>query len=548
MGFSIMKSKYPFHTAEVLKNFSPDPDDAPPSSLILHKNKIYFIAQTNGKFVLWKSDGTTETTVSIWNFHGPVSHLTSSGEFIYFFDNDGIHGNELWRSDGTVEGTAMVRDIVPGSTGLPLTLNPIVNVNGILYFVTDDGEHGYELWKSDGTESGTIMVRDIAQGSTSSDPKELSALNGQLYFSADDRIYGRELWKTDGTTEGTQMLNDLNQGAYSSSPTTFRIHKNVLYFTAYNNIVRTLWKTNGNACGTIMVTSNNQVSLEDQMEIVDNKIFVTGWRADTGMELFLHNIDNDIPISEECKLVQEIIFDQIDSKTYGQLFQLKASSTLDMPIEFTTTTPELISINGRQVTTIKPGIAMITANQFGDNEVLAASTVQRNFCINPAKPVLSSMKTTEGIQLTAESPYATESRWLMNGEIIPNANQSTLLVNSPGIYTAIAIADECSSEESDPLNLTAETITSIVPKEDIIIAIYPNPAIKLLQLKTLTNMNRVVTIHIMNVMGQTLYSKDIDFSNRVDYSIDLESYPTGQYLILITDKVGTYITRRIIKL
>ena len=68
---------------------------------------------------------------------------------LYFAAYEHPHGYELWRSDGTEAGTALVKDIWPGTQGALLNLT---DVGDTLYFTADDGTHGYELWKSDGTE------------------------------------------------------------------------------------------------------------------------------------------------------------------------------------------------------------------------------------------------------------------------------------------------------------------------------------------------------------------------------------------------------------
>ncbi len=78
--------------------------------------------------------------------------------------DDGASGRELWRSDGTPEGTALVRDVLPG----PGSASPscLVEADGSLLFVADDGRHGDELWRSDGTEAGTELARDINQATS----------------------------------------------------------------------------------------------------------------------------------------------------------------------------------------------------------------------------------------------------------------------------------------------------------------------------------------------------------------------------------------------
>ena len=60
------------------------------------------------------------------------------------FGNPFFHGNELWKSDGTDAGTVMVADIVPGTGGA--SPHELTNVNGTLFFFANDGIHGDELW------------------------------------------------------------------------------------------------------------------------------------------------------------------------------------------------------------------------------------------------------------------------------------------------------------------------------------------------------------------------------------------------------------------
>ena len=128
---------------------------------------------------------------------------------LYFAIDDYEHGLEIWKSDGTSEGTALVKDIVPGPHS-PWIDNPR-GAAGKLFFWGGDGVHGHELWVSDGTEEGTFPVKDLVQA-TSSVPFELTASGDRLFFTATDGSHGYELWKTDGTMEGTVLAHDLSPG------------------------------------------------------------------------------------------------------------------------------------------------------------------------------------------------------------------------------------------------------------------------------------------------------------------------------------------------
>jgi ELWxxDGT repeat protein len=155
-----------------------------PSEMVAVGSTVYFVAAdaAHGE-QLWKSDGTPGGTTMVTDINPTAgglkpSVLTNVNGMIFFEATDNVHHEGLWRSDGTAAGTVIVKDIFPGGTrstgyyGLRYdanTTNP-ANVNGTLFFATNDGTHGTELWKSDGTAAGTAIVKDIFPGSTSAKP------------------------------------------------------------------------------------------------------------------------------------------------------------------------------------------------------------------------------------------------------------------------------------------------------------------------------------------------------------------------------------------
>ena len=87
-------------------------------------------------------------------------------------------------------------------------------------------------WTSDGTAAGTALVKDIRPGSASSDPRWFAAVGGTLFFAADDPVKGGELWKSDGTAGGTVLVKDIRPGSASSSPQKLTAVGTTLFFTA----------------------------------------------------------------------------------------------------------------------------------------------------------------------------------------------------------------------------------------------------------------------------------------------------------------------------
>jgi ELWxxDGT repeat protein len=207
---------------------------------------------------LWKTDGTAEGTVLVKDLRpgsaGSNLHDLAEVEGVLFFTaEDGVHGRELWKSDGTAEGTVLVKDLVPGA-GSPFPVaSPnlirsqlLYGLGGALYFTANDGVHGTEPWKSDGTAEGTVLLRDVMPGSSGSGVEQAPFVavgpHGGIAFSASNGVNGLELWMTDGTPAGTRMHSDLAEGVMSASPLLLTVSGPRLFFVADEGVHgRELW-------------------------------------------------------------------------------------------------------------------------------------------------------------------------------------------------------------------------------------------------------------------------------------------------------------------
>jgi len=167
--------------------------------------------------VLWSTTGGVPSLVSTVLVSGPSAVV---GNTLLFVGSTGATGSELWKTDGTPGGTALVRDLSPGSTPSQF-LSGMVTIQPNVYFVagTKGGIIGglgytYDLWVTDGTSANTRLLTIRPGGGAS--PDRLAAVGTTLMFFADDGTHGKELWRANGST--VSLAADIRPGAASSNP------------------------------------------------------------------------------------------------------------------------------------------------------------------------------------------------------------------------------------------------------------------------------------------------------------------------------------------
>ncbi|WP_164011454.1 ELWxxDGT repeat protein [Pyxidicoccus trucidator] len=177
---------------------------------------VYFRASNGSGSALYRTDGTTEGTVSVTNVVPYFDNAFAATPGFFFFPGFGpgsTNDIELWKSDGTAAGTQLVKNIGSGVSSWP---DDFVLMDGVLYFSAAQSGTRRELWRSDGTEAGTWPVMQLAVGTKGFNPRHLTVANRVLFFQAYDLEGGTELWRSDGTTEGTRRVRDLHRGPVGS--------------------------------------------------------------------------------------------------------------------------------------------------------------------------------------------------------------------------------------------------------------------------------------------------------------------------------------------
>ncbi len=222
---------------------------------------VFFAGGTATDRELWKADGTVQGTALVKDIYPGSSgsnpqQMTPFGGKLYFVANSGSSaGAELWVSDGTAAGTSQVKDINPGENSS--SPRELTVMGGNLYFIANNGSQGSEIWKTDGTAVGTTLLKDIMPGNGFSELSMLRATADRLFFFASDGVNGPELWISDGTTAGTQMVKDLRPGSSGVGSDSMAVMGNVAYFQAdaggIPGVGSELWKSDGTAAGTTLV-------------------------------------------------------------------------------------------------------------------------------------------------------------------------------------------------------------------------------------------------------------------------------------------------------
>lgn len=228
------------------------------------------------------------------------------------------------------------------------------------------------------------------------------------------------------------------------------------------------------------------------------------------------------------KINQSITFTTIPDKTFGDAaFTVSASASSSLPISFSSTSSK-VSINNAQVTIVSAGRVTITAAQAGNSNYNAATSVDKSFCIKPAKPsiTVSNLNTTSP---TLTSTAASGNQWYRNGVAISGATAASYSVTQAGIYKVQVQVDDCVSEFSNDQALIVTGDLNYDATNTI--EVYPNPVTNILNVK-LGRANEQKLVSFYDLTGRQMEQRQVW---EAQAQFDVSGWAKGFYLIKVKD-------------
>jgi len=216
---------------------------------------LYFVVKVNSSNdSLWRTGGTTATTVKVGNINSP-GNIVSIGGNLIFTGKSTFTPQRLWR---IVSGTNLsVEPVDDGNpAGGPIATDRLVKADNRVFFAGSSNVGSIRgLYETDGTSAGTRLVKVFPNGSALASPvAKLTAFQDKVIFVIADAEHGSELWISDGTSDGSVELANINTQPElffgvdgSSNPDWLTVIGDTVYLSADDGISgKELWKINVN--------------------------------------------------------------------------------------------------------------------------------------------------------------------------------------------------------------------------------------------------------------------------------------------------------------
>lgn len=249
------------------------------------------------------------------------------------------------------------------------------------------------------------------------------------------------------------------------------------------------------------------------------------------------------------KLNQAITFNPIGSKTFSNTpLVLMASTTSNLPIEFTSSEPTIASIQGDRLTMLMAGTVTITAEQSGDATFNPAVPVSQRLLIERAEQTIrfDSISTKvvgdSPVVLVATSSSGLPLTYISSNPMVASINKNVATILNMG--SVVITAAQLGNSSYLPA-LEVSRVLKINERGSLAaeISVYPNPTYD--SIKVYLGQSLVkAQLTIFQLNGSKKFDREI-YANKI--TIDVSGYRSGVYVLKIV--VGEYIeTKRFIKL
>lgn len=263
---------------------------------------------------------------------------------------------------------------------------------------------------------------------------------------------------------------------------------------------------------------------------------VVRWPSGIKQKIIKPDVNQKMVVNEDPQGIQTITFSPVSDKVFGsEPFMVSATSSSKLPVAFSSSSDKVIIV-GDLVTMVKPGKVSITATQEGDT-YYSAVTEEIEFCINPAKPTITSVPES----LDLQSSSVSGNQWYKDQEIIEGATSQAYSVTEDGTYKVKVEIEGCSSDFSDAREVVTTALDEIQNAKRVIIS--PNPVSDQLVI-SFNGLAGKKSVSILCSDSRKLATSE---SSAEEVTVSFKDYPPGVYFISVSTD-SSIIVKRIVKI
>ena len=267
---------------------------------------------------------------------------------------------------------------------------------------------------------------------------------------------------------------------------------------------------------------------------------ISTFGEDSNGELYVAALNNGsvFKMNYEC----DINFDLV---TEDATCDVSNDGSINVPAELRSFYDiEIVSIDNSEIIAdsdaVPAGTYLVTVTRFGCNREYMVA-IDANL-----EPIELEFSTANNTNILSTSTEGESYQWFLNGEIIEGAIEPILTLLETGTYELqVTFVNGCVSSsgpiEIDNLVLSANTIEQLTSMN-----VQPNPAEDFLTLSLETEGFEEFDLKITDIAGKVFYTQALAVSGKAEFKIDLQTFPNGVYLLMLSDGQATQ-TQQIVK-